>query len=192
MILGSIYTCTTTSIIREILKHINLIIIAQGCSSIYNKFRRKMEKTSIYLHHYFYFIRRLSLSVPRKLISLIVDRKERERERAKLSLFHNKIVVRLARGGPTMRPRGLGIRPSMQGCTTRGRWRKRRRGFSLSHGGEAGCVNRAHTKRTHAPRHCACLPPRRLKGAPPATKGCVPAHGFKTEFFIRSTGKRPS
>lgn len=78
----------------------------------------------------------------------------KERERAKVSLFHNKIVVRLARGVPQC----VGLASIREGCTTRGGAGrgKRKRGFSLSHGGEAGCVNRAHTKRTHAPRHCAC------------------------------------
>lgn len=108
--------------------------------------------------------------------------------------FHNKIVVRLARGVPQCARVGLGPRPMhvlYEGCAT-----PRapsfppvpRRRLSL-------CVNRAHTKRRHTPRAplSAPAPFSRPKGAPSVlrTKGW-PAQGFKTEFFIRSTGKRPS
>lgn len=127
-----------------------IIIHSNGVSS-----STKNEETSIYLHYLLslFHSKALLLSVPRKKkISFIVDGKERER--AKVSLFHNKIVVRLARGVPQC----VGLASIREGCTTRGGAGrgKRKRGFSLSHGGEAGCVNRAHTKRTHAPRHCAC------------------------------------
>lgn len=126
-----------------------IIIHSNGVSS-----STKNEETSIYLHYLLslFHSKALLLSVPRKKKNII--HRGREGERAKVSLFHNKIVVRLARGVPQC----VGLASIREGCTTRGGAGrgKRKRGFSLSHGGEAGCVNRAHTKRTHAPRHCAC------------------------------------
>lgn len=73
----------------------------------------------------------------------------------------------------------------------RGRGAKRSRGLPCLVVGGCRCVNRAHTKR-HTPR--AIVRALSSEGCPfcPWTKGCPRAGRFKTEFFIRSTGKRPS